>query len=604
MTTLVDYKSKAVIQQQLLGDPLVVSAQDFDPDTIDVSDRHRKEMKRKLYGNTRVKFSTALPSPNEALSTMTNYADEELPQWKSTMKAEFPAKKTLPNLLVSRDAAIANSKTHIYMESPGAPRSLVSSTKQDYVRHECTMAPSRYAARPTAKNGYPLIQCEEMAAPLPRRANKPVFVPKPRLNERKPWNGDESTKVISHISFGNSANDWKSVSQHSLVAHAAQAKPPQSEYESLEKTKSTVLDNPDLVLDRIQSVHQAEFSLSESLDRATLTFDNTISKKALNGTHFTLGNEDKTYATSEYIGSFLNMPHERSQTFKAVNSSRLAIIAEDFEDRRIGNTSQKQDYPPLPPPQPSNILDIKKANSRSSIVLGLEGAGLAEATSLTKGDYRVPVAVNRQLAEERYRLGGVVQEHPTGVPYHNLVGMEGTHGPWESINKSDFINRPGRGDVYKEALSVCRRNQKDYVSSHFSLESSDSNSMDHRVSHTKDAFLNPASIKDPNLLGAGSNRGVSRVNDGFSTTIENTITRYPYNNDTFSTTFSSAFKPPTDFSRRQPFEPSKTNQLTGHLHPQLTAHETPSGLEFKHIRELSTVSRRAYVAPEFMKERV
>ncbi len=239
--------------------------------------------------------------------------------------------------------------------------------------------------------------------------------------------------------------------------------------------------------------------------------------------------------------------------------------------------------------------------------MGLEGAGLAQATSLTKGDYRAPASINSAIAEERYLTGGKVLEHPMGVPYQSLVGMEETRAPLESIHKTDYIIRPGGGAVYKEANAIGRSNLKDDVSSHFTLESSDNVEMDHRISHTKNSFLNPASlmgVKD--LPGAGASSGserVSRVNDGFDVTIENTITRYPFNKDTFSTTFSSTFMPPTDFTRRPPFKPSRTNQLTGHLHPQLVALETPNGLEFKHIRELSTVSRRAYVAPELMKNR-
>ena len=53
---MLDFKSRAVLKQQLLGDPLHVSAQDFDPEYVDNSPRHREEMRRKLYGLTRLQY--------------------------------------------------------------------------------------------------------------------------------------------------------------------------------------------------------------------------------------------------------------------------------------------------------------------------------------------------------------------------------------------------------------------------------------------------------------------------------------------------------------------------------------------------------------------
>ena len=239
----------------------------------------------------------------------------------------------------------------------------------------------------------------------------------------------------------------------------------------------------------------------------------------------------------------------------------------------------------------------------------MEGAGFSQATSLTKGDYKTPVSVDSVISQERYKNGGKVLDYPTGVPYQSLVGMDGSSRTFQSINQADYIIRNGRGQVFRDARAIGKSNQLDDVSCHFFLESSDNADADHKISITKNSFTNPASslVNNKNVPCAGANhddKSVSRVMDGFDVTIENTVTRYPYNKDTYSTTFSSNFKPPTDFTRRQPYEPSKINQLTGHLHPQLTAHEGPNGLEFKHIRELSTVSRRAYIAPEVMKERL
>ncbi len=44
------FKSKAALQQHVLGDPLVVSPKDYDPERIDDSPKHREEIRRMLYG--------------------------------------------------------------------------------------------------------------------------------------------------------------------------------------------------------------------------------------------------------------------------------------------------------------------------------------------------------------------------------------------------------------------------------------------------------------------------------------------------------------------------------------------------------------------------
>ena len=185
--------------------------------------------------------------------------------------------------------------------------------------------------------------------------------------------------------------------------------------------------------------------------------------------------------------------------------------------------------------------------------------------------------------------------------------MEGKQGPLLSIHHADYVMRPGRAEAFREAKSIGKSNQLDDASVHYMVECSDRpDRQDQMLSITKKSFGNPKNMEQSTLASAGAHgndKAQDRSNNDFKVTIENTITRYPYNNDTYSTTFASTYQAPTDFTRRLPFEPSKTNQLTGHLHPQLVALETEHGLEFKHIRELSSVSRRAYVPPEMMKER-
>jgi hypothetical protein len=99
---------------------------------------------------------------------------------------------------------------------------------------------------------------------------------------------------------------------------------------------------------------------------------------------------------------------------------------------------------------------------------------------------------------------------------------------------------------------------------------------------------------------------VSRANDMFHITVNNTVTRYfsliryPFCQDTFTTTVSETYKGrPT--ARVPPIKPKGTH-VNDNIHPSSKMVETINGTEFKHIRELSTVTRRTYVAPEVMKE--
>jgi hypothetical protein len=101
-----------------------------------------------------------------------------------------------------------------------------------------------------------LIEFEEGKVEKPLK--RTPYTPKPRLDERKPWKKTNSTtRSIANISLGNDSNDWKSVSNTAMVPHPIQPRPTQSEYETLEKTRSTVLDNPDLQLDPMMTVKQA-----------------------------------------------------------------------------------------------------------------------------------------------------------------------------------------------------------------------------------------------------------------------------------------------------------------------------------------------------------
>lgn len=49
LNQIANTRSKAVLKQQLLGDPLIVLPQDYDPTRQDTSAEHREMMRKKLY---------------------------------------------------------------------------------------------------------------------------------------------------------------------------------------------------------------------------------------------------------------------------------------------------------------------------------------------------------------------------------------------------------------------------------------------------------------------------------------------------------------------------------------------------------------------------
>jgi hypothetical protein len=290
----------------------------------------------------------------EALDSKYSYADQELPKWQSTMKEEYPPKPCVFDRDSARDLATSMKGCHFVLESPGATNVMQSSTKRDFIRHQYSTVPERYHKTVTEKR-YSLTDFEGGDL-LPRKVKEKIV----HLDER--FSVVPSTaRYMANVSLGNDTNDWKSVSCSDMVSHPSQPNRQQTEYETLEKKKSSVLDNPDLVLDPIMTVNQAEYTLSDQLDRSTLIYDNSLSKKALKGTHFSLGNDQKMATQSEYLCSFVPLSDHRPRSMIGAQSSdKSCIIAEDYEDRAIGVSSQKLDYKPITSYEPMNThLEIK-----------------------------------------------------------------------------------------------------------------------------------------------------------------------------------------------------------------------------------------------------
>jgi hypothetical protein len=288
----------------------------------------------------------------EVFSSRNSYADEKLPRWISTMKDEFPDQPYVCDREASRMLEKAMTGSHFVLEHHGSDSSIMkSSTKKDFIRHNYNIIPQRHRNQVNDRN-YCLTDFEGGEL-IPRSKQK--FVPKERLNECK-YNTSTSstTRAIANVSLGNDRNDWKSVSSSDMIGHPLQAGREQTEYEALEKKRSTVIDYPDLELEPMITVQQVEFALKENLDRSTLVFDNSVSKKALKGTHFTLGNGEKMEAKSEYLLSFVPLQEAPRSIIGAKNSEKSCIIAEDDPEKGLLVSSQKLDYQMIKNFQPSN----------------------------------------------------------------------------------------------------------------------------------------------------------------------------------------------------------------------------------------------------------
>jgi hypothetical protein len=216
---------------------------------------------------------------------------------------------------------------------------------------------------------------------------------------------------------------------------------------------------------------------------------------------------------------------------------------------------------------------------------------------LTKKDYELPANKDPSRVKELYTVKKNAGYR--GCTY-SLVGMDDDLNPHiQSVHKSDYKFQPGVIDQDK----IWKNNQMDFKLSHLKLDSEPEHKFN-ATSMTHEVFTNPQLQKDSvPLKGAGmtgQGERVSRADDMFEVTINNTVTRYPHDNETFLTTVSQTYKgEPTE--KRFSIRPTGTH-VDDYIHPYSIVVQSEKGHHFKYLREMSTVSRRTYVAPEVMKE--
>ena len=242
-------------------------------------------------------------------------------------------------------------------------------------------------------------------------------------------------------------------------------------------------------------------------------------------------------------------------------------------------------------------------NSKSSVCFGLDESGLSkQSRSVTTKDYGKPADKDYAIALESYAKGGVSRK--PDIPFFDPINIESEkRSDYTSVAQRDYKDPSHLRKGY--AADDGAENKKYLRTHHFSFGEPDEDDVERRIRTTTHShFLNPTSLKfDPSQdrkdaagsFGPKTNVASRAQCDNYETTLRNTISRYPYDNSTFQTVSSKAYKTFDSVDRAQPFRPR--GDLVGeYLHPMIAP-----GPARAPIRELTTVTRRSYLPPEVMK---
>ncbi|KAJ3212255.1 hypothetical protein HDU82_002939 [Entophlyctis luteolus] len=85
------------------------------------------------------------------------------------------------------------------------------------------------------------------------------------------------------------------------------------------------------------------YKLDPALDRKSLRVDDSSTIKELKSTHFSLGNDETSYMTSQYRSTFQKPQHEKEET-KRRHMKETAKIFVDDSEVQIKSSTQHRDY--------------------------------------------------------------------------------------------------------------------------------------------------------------------------------------------------------------------------------------------------------------------
>lgn len=368
--------------------------------------------------------------------------------------------------------------------------------------------------------------------PLMKLANaKPVFdYPLPKAHMVI----TPTSKTQTHFSLGDDEGQWESVTKSSMKLNGT---PDMVQYGRQDRKRSTVLDHPDLEKVPMQSVHQQDFKGAVPVTGAT---SNDFVKE-LKATHFSLGDTGMNFGISQYQATYKPStgpaPHRnRELPPSAFPAPKQCIILEDFPDRCLGKSSQRDDYRDFSghvKAQAQAGRQMKEVNSKSSVYFGLDGSGLSNKShSVTSGDFAKPAERDFALAQESYGKAGVSRK--PDIPFYDPINVESEtmHGV-TSVAQSDFHSHPIKFTARQDGID-----NKAYLRTHhFSfgeLEKEETafamqSSSQYHFKDPEARRTNPYNIERRDAAGAFNGKtsvGSRHESDNYEKTLMNTISRW------------------------------------------------------------------------------
>ncbi|TPX34754.1 hypothetical protein SmJEL517_g02755 [Synchytrium microbalum] len=545
-----------------------------DPRKVDFSPEHAAKMASKLYARDQPK-QTKLHG-FEAGSLSSPYADEVLPAWKSTVKADYVPKLVDRGLEQIDSVSKYIKSSHFKLEGPGDVKNddahWQSTTRRDYLAKSGDDAKPVSAKPDPSKSISPIVGDETILNHNNTSVYKESFAKARQVKLSAPQKfGGGSDPTRSHFSLGDDPVNYSSksitgepapvITDHFIV------RPP--------RTKSTVLECPDWEKGEYISVAKKAYGSNlVGVDPKTLTVEKEAFTRDLKSTHFTLGTDVSSLgqAKSQYSSSFLKKQGAVTQPTIYKSSYRDDVHLEEDEDRRMsGLSSTRTDY--VKHEAASNAAhsqSIKDQNSRSSIFT--DGNRSMESASVAASSYLPP-------SQEKYTSERTTASHPGMNPYPLLAMESNTHSPggkaWVSVAKSDFTI-PKDPSSHARALAIQNKMGSRYANFDLGLD-------DRRyVTSTSSAAYKPASLE---------RTAAHRPDLTFGATLENVLgprTSISGSEMTRSATTTGSAYVPMALAKVQSIKPPPTmTQLCMELG------DAPMGMSG------STESRRAFVNPVY-----
>nr|KAJ3422738.1 hypothetical protein HK105_006608 [Polyrhizophydium stewartii] len=198
--------------------------------------------------------------------------------------------------------------------------------------------------------------------------------------------------------------------------------------------------------------------------------------------------------------------------------------------------------------------------------------------------------------------------NPLSVEDIPMDKMSATHSqfrPPPSNPLSDpLMSAPAAGAIARDA-----EDHRIYLkASHFEIGTDEDAAVaeGRRQSTTMRHFVNPQSLahtvrrEGAGASGLNGSHTISRRNERFEETLDNTITRYPGSNERLTMTSNSRYGQFAQPKRTVPHRPPAQDTMSAYLHPAVvpSVEQQDGSVRFEPIRDFSTVSRRTFVAPE------